>query len=74
MKNKSMAQHVSCRLEAPPLPDRCVIVVPGQNIEVTAVFNSWIYEGPESEIHIEPRGKRPDYTASNQGIIEALRD
>jgi len=73
MKNKCIARKVYGRIGAAPLPDGCVIAVPGQNIEVTAIFKSWIYEGPKSEVRIEPQGKRHHETASNQGIIAAFR-
>ena len=73
MKNKSMAQRMSRRLDTPSLPDRCVIAVPSQSIEVTAIFQSWIYDETEEEITGDPRGNQHHNTASNQGIIEALR-
>jgi hypothetical protein len=73
MKNKCTARNVSRRNSAPPLPDHCAIVVPGHNIEVSAIFKAWIYDEPEEAIAAVPRGKRHPKTISNQGIIEALR-
>jgi len=47
MKNKCVANKSARRVGAPSLPDRCVIVVPGDDIEVSAIFKSWIYDEPK---------------------------
>jgi len=61
------------RIDAPPLPDRCVIVFPGNNIEMPVIFKSWIYGKSEEPISAKPRGKQHNTTTSNQGMIAALR-
>ena len=61
------------RMDAPPLPDRCVIVFPGNNIEMPVIFKSWIYGKHEIPINSKPRSKQHTTTTSNQGMIAALR-
>ena len=67
-----MARRASRRVGVTPLPDRCVIMVPGHDIGVPAIFKSWIYDEPEEKQHRTQRQEAPN-TASNQGMIEALQ-
>ena len=73
-RNGRKARSDPRRLFAQPFfPDRCVLVVRGDNIEVPAFFKSWIYEESEESINPETRGKRHLNVVSNEGMIEALR-
>ncbi len=54
MKTKGLTRNMSRRLKAPPLPDGCVIRIHGQNIEVPAIFKSWIFDEPQMETLQDP--------------------
>jgi hypothetical protein len=72
-RNARKVRSGSRRLFAQPFfPERCVIVVPGQDFEVSTVFKSWIYDEPE-ENNSKSRVSQHPNTISNQGMIEALR-
>lgn len=64
MKNKCPAENVSRRNGAPELPERCVIMMGDQNIEVPAVFKSWIFDDPKKEMP----GRRFGANRSNDGV------
>jgi hypothetical protein len=52
-QNKGEARKASPQVTKPPLPVRCVIVIPGHDIEVPAIFQSWIYDGPEEDQNLD---------------------
>lgn len=37
----------------PPLPVHCAILISGQDIEVSAIFESWIYDGSNEDQNVD---------------------
>jgi len=50
--------NMKTAIAPPSFPVRCVIVVPGQNVEVPVFFNSWIYGGAENDIDEQSQNNR----------------
>jgi hypothetical protein len=58
LRNNCRGENASGRIVAPPLPEHCVLVLPGKGVEVPVFFRAWIYDEPGHEFDAEPGRKR----------------